>query len=136
MGDTHGARWDERYASGDYQPRTASSSLVDEAIEYIGSGKALDLACGTGRSALRLARGRFADWRATVRVVIKLNLLLNRPNPRYRGEKVEGLIEVLHAEHVRLRANADSGSLATSSSWFEQAMDHIREGYGTARLSG
>lgn len=53
------ARWDERYSTGDYQPRREPSPLVEQAITLIGTGKALVLACGAGRNALRLAEAGF-----------------------------------------------------------------------------
>lgn len=53
------ARWDERYSTGDYQPRSEPSPIIEKAIEYIGSGGALVLACGAGRNALRLAEAGF-----------------------------------------------------------------------------
>lgn len=52
-------RWDERYSTGDYQPRSAPSALVEQAIGLIGPGRALVLACGTGRNAIRLAEAGF-----------------------------------------------------------------------------
>lgn len=52
-------RWNERYSSGEYQPRTEHSPIIDRAIEFVGSGRALVLACGTGRNALRLAEAGF-----------------------------------------------------------------------------
>lgn len=59
MGTDEKTRWDERYASGDYQPRAKSSPLVELAIHYLTPGKALVLACGAGRNALRLAEVGF-----------------------------------------------------------------------------
>ena len=53
------ARWDERYSTGDYQPRQHASELVEDAIGIIGGDSALVLACGTGRNALRLAEAGF-----------------------------------------------------------------------------
>lgn len=52
-------RWDERYSSGDYQPRVEASPLVELAIHYVTPGPALVLACGAGRNALRLAEAGF-----------------------------------------------------------------------------
>lgn len=52
-------RWDERYASGDYQPRSEPAPLVELSIHYVAPGKALVLACGAGRNALRLAEAGF-----------------------------------------------------------------------------
>jgi len=53
------ARWDERYASGDYQPSLVHSSLVAEAAGHVREGRALVLACGAGRNALYLASRGF-----------------------------------------------------------------------------
>jgi len=53
--------WDERYAGGKYssgQPHKLLISLVKE----LPAGKALDLACGTGRHAIFLAEN---GWRVT-----------------------------------------------------------------------
>lgn len=52
-------RWDERYASGDYQPGTDHSVLVEEMVNHVRSGRALVLACGAGRNALYLAKQGF-----------------------------------------------------------------------------
>ena len=52
-------RWDERYASGEYRPRTEPSPFVVAATERIPRGRALVLACGTGRNALYLAGAGF-----------------------------------------------------------------------------
>jgi SAM-dependent methyltransferase len=53
-------RWDERYASGAYVPRTQPSPFLLEWLERIPVGRALDLATGTGRNALALAQAGFA----------------------------------------------------------------------------
>jgi SAM-dependent methyltransferase len=53
------ARWDERYASGEYRPRTEPSPLIEKAIAYIEPGRALVLACGAGRNAIHLAAAGF-----------------------------------------------------------------------------
>lgn len=52
-------RWDERYASGDYQPSHEQSRIVEEAVRYLDSGRCLVVACGTGRNALYLASKGF-----------------------------------------------------------------------------
>ena len=52
-------RWDERYATGDYRPRTEPSAFVVSATKRIPRGRALVLACGTGRNALFLAEAGF-----------------------------------------------------------------------------
>lgn len=52
-------KWDERYSTGDYEPRSAPSPLIETAIDMVPPGRALVLACGTGRNALRLAEAGF-----------------------------------------------------------------------------
>ena len=52
-------RWDERYATGGYRPRTEPSPFVVSATARIPRGRALVLACGTGRNALYLAGAGF-----------------------------------------------------------------------------
>ena len=59
MASDEKARWDERYASGEYQPRTEPAPLVELAIHYVPPARALVLACGAGRNALRLAEAGF-----------------------------------------------------------------------------
>lgn len=48
--------WDERYQTGDYMPREYPSSLLRNSIEWLPEGRALDIATGTGRNALYLAK--------------------------------------------------------------------------------
>lgn len=52
-------RWDRRYATGEYRPRTDPSPFLVRVAELIPPGRALDLACGTGRNALFLAERGF-----------------------------------------------------------------------------
>lgn len=59
MTEAEASKWNERYSSGDYQPRSEPSELVERALRYLTPGRALVLACGTGRNALRLAEAGF-----------------------------------------------------------------------------
>jgi SAM-dependent methyltransferase len=54
------AKWDERYRSGAYADRTHPSALLEQWIDRIPPGRALDVACGAGRNALFLAAHGFA----------------------------------------------------------------------------
>ncbi len=53
--------WDDRYAHGKYSSAKPHKLLI-ELAEKMKAGKALDLACGTGRHAIFLAE---KDWRVT-----------------------------------------------------------------------
>lgn len=48
-------RWDERYRTGAYQPRASGGAFLEAWIDRLPSGRALDIACGAGRHAFRLA---------------------------------------------------------------------------------
>lgn len=56
MTDDERRAWDERYGSGDYRPRTEAGPFLESWIDRLPRGRALDLACGAGRNAIRLAR--------------------------------------------------------------------------------
>jgi SAM-dependent methyltransferase len=55
MSEFERTEWDRRYREGDYRPRAAPSPFLEEWLPRLPGGRALDLACGTGRNALRLA---------------------------------------------------------------------------------
>jgi SAM-dependent methyltransferase len=59
MSDDERRRWDDRYASGDYRPRTLPTPLLEQWVPAFEPGRALDIACGTGRNALYLAEHGF-----------------------------------------------------------------------------
>lgn len=52
-------KWDERYRSGSYSGRTHPTALLAEWLGELPRGRALDVACGTGRNALHLAAAGF-----------------------------------------------------------------------------
>ena len=57
-------RWDARHAAGTHDQRRPDPFVVEalQALANVGPGTALDLACGTGRHALELAR---RGWRTS-----------------------------------------------------------------------
>ncbi len=59
MTESERDRWDGRYASGVYQPKTEPSEFLVDAIRLMPPGPALVLACGAGRNAIRLAEAGF-----------------------------------------------------------------------------
>jgi 2-polyprenyl-3-methyl-5-hydroxy-6-metoxy-1,4-benzoquinol methylase len=52
-------KWNNRYAEGAYAERPWSSRWLQEWLDRIPRGKALDIACGAGRNALFLAANGF-----------------------------------------------------------------------------
>ncbi len=52
-------KWDERYRAGAFAERPHPSALLEDWIERLPGGRALDLACGAGRNSLFLARNGF-----------------------------------------------------------------------------
>jgi SAM-dependent methyltransferase len=59
MTDADRDKWQRRYAEAGYTPRTHPTTLLEEWLPRLPRGRALDLACGTGRNALRLARAGY-----------------------------------------------------------------------------
>ena len=59
MTDDDRRRWDDRYRSGDYTPRTKAGAFLESWLPRLPRGRALDVACGAGRNAIRLAE---AGW--------------------------------------------------------------------------
>jgi SAM-dependent methyltransferase len=59
VSDTEREKWDRRYSEGEYQPRTWAAPFLEEWIGRFPPGRALDVACGAGRNALRLAEAGF-----------------------------------------------------------------------------
>jgi SAM-dependent methyltransferase len=53
-------RWDRRYATGEYEPRTEPTPFLLDRLHDLPRGRALDVATGTGRNALALADAGFA----------------------------------------------------------------------------
>lgn len=59
MSQQERARWDRRYATGEYVPRAHPTPFLLEWLDRIPRGRALDVATGTGRNALALAEAGF-----------------------------------------------------------------------------
>jgi SAM-dependent methyltransferase len=53
------ARWDRRYATGEYTSRTHPTPFLLEWLDRTPAGRALDVATGTGRNALALAEAGY-----------------------------------------------------------------------------
>ncbi|GAA4334391.1 methyltransferase domain-containing protein [Pigmentiphaga soli] len=60
MSDADQLRWNRRYAEGSYRSRSMPSPFLEHWLGHVPAGRALDVACGAGRNALRLAEAGFA----------------------------------------------------------------------------
>jgi tellurite methyltransferase len=60
MSDADLGKWEARYAAGGYAERTHPSGLLTDWLDRLPRGRALDVACGTGRNALFLAAAGYA----------------------------------------------------------------------------
>lgn len=92
MSEEERRRWDERYASGDYLPRAHPSGFLEEWIELIPPGRALDVACGAGRHALALAE---AGFDVTAVDISGEAIAVARAEAAARGLVVDWLVEDL-----------------------------------------
>lgn len=60
MSESRRSRWDRRYRDGDWIDLDAPAPILEDAEPWLPTGgRALDLACGTGRNAVHLARKGF-----------------------------------------------------------------------------
>lgn len=91
------AKWNARYAAGGDAPGAPPLRLLAAAVEGVQPGRALDLACGSGRHALWLAaRG----WRvaAVDGAATALDLLLARAERNGCSDRIESSVADLEAE--------------------------------------
>lgn len=59
MSELERLEWDRRYSEGEHMPKASASSYLEEWLPRIPLGRGLDVACGTGRNALRMAEAGF-----------------------------------------------------------------------------
>ena len=59
MSEFERLEWDRRYSEREYKPRATASPYLEEWLPRIPLGRGLDVACGAGRNALRMAEAGF-----------------------------------------------------------------------------
>ncbi len=86
MSEAERQTWDRRYREGDYRPRSWPSPFLDAWLPRLPRGRALDIACGAGRNALRLAE---AGFRVDAVDIAESAIALGRAEGERRGLDVE-----------------------------------------------
>ncbi len=90
--------WEKRYASGEYQPRTWTSSFLVDWLPKVPVGTALDLACGSGRNALALAA---AGFETTAIDISETAISMGKRIAEERGLSVEWRVADLDALQLK-----------------------------------
>lgn len=94
--------WDERYGRGEHVIREPMPLLVRTANE-LHPGRALDLACGTGRHAIFLAE---RGWRVTAVDASTVGIELAKTLAQLRGVNVDWRVADLERGEFEIEANA------------------------------
>jgi SAM-dependent methyltransferase len=110
--------WDERYRTGRYPKDPDPSPLLESHVSEFPDGRALDLAAGSGRNAVFLARRGY-----TVDAIdqSREGLALARENAARHG--VAGRLNLLQADVPSFRLPVDRYAVATVS--FYRAVDRF-----------
>ncbi len=93
--------WDERYASGKYSSAEPHKLLIDLTAK-IKAGKALDLACGTGRNAIFLAEKGF---QVTAVDNSKIGIEIAKQRAAEKSLKIDFRVADLEKDEFNLQEN-------------------------------
>lgn len=96
------ADWDERYTRGEHII-TEPMPLMVRIIETLAPGRALDLACGTGRHAIFLAE---RGWRVTAVDGSRVGIELLKKNAREHGVEVDARVADLEQNGFEIESEA------------------------------
>jgi SAM-dependent methyltransferase len=112
--------WDERFGSGQYPQEPEPSALLRRYVDSLPTGRALDVAAGTGRNAVFLAeRGHRVDALDASRV----GLEITRDRAAERG--VEDRLDPVQADVPTYEFPTDTYDLVTIS--FYRAVDRLSD---------
>jgi SAM-dependent methyltransferase len=112
--------WEERYATRERPSEdfaTAPTPLVVEVTKYLTPGRALDLACGTGRNSLWLAEH---GWRVTAVDGAPTSIEILRSRASERGLAVE--TRVADLEKGEYRIESSTWNLVIISYYLERSL--------------
>lgn len=82
------ADWNERYRRGEHDTKEPSALLVD-VVEGLSPGRALDIACGTGRHAIYLAAH---GWKVTAVDSSSVGIEIAEQRAKESGAKIETVV--------------------------------------------
>lgn len=94
--------WDERYARGKYSPAEPHKLLTGLA-EKLKAGKALDLACGTGRHAVFLAEN---NWQVTAVDASRTGIEIAKQRAREKNLTIDFRVADLEKGEFQIEENA------------------------------
>lgn len=77
---------------------------------------------------------RFEEWVDRVDKVVRLSITLEKPNPHYKRESVEEVVEGMKARMVFLQAQSDDG-LDVNDAFIQDAIEHAGQ-YGKYSAAG
>ena len=86
MSEADRRKWQSMYETGRYEARTLPTPLLEQWLPSLPRGRALDIACGVGRNALRLAE---AGYRVTAVDIAPAALGRARAAAAARGLEVD-----------------------------------------------
>lgn len=89
MSDEERRAWDDRYRSGDYTPRPRAGRFLEDWIDRLPPGRSLDVACGAGRHALRLAE---AGHRVDAIDISEVAVAMARSEANRRGLDINWMV--------------------------------------------
>jgi tellurite methyltransferase len=96
------ADWNERYSRGEHIT-TEPLPLLVRAVDKLRAGRALDLACGTGRHAIFLAE---RGWEVTAVDASDVGIELAQAEARRRGVHVDWRVSDLEQEGAEIEAES------------------------------
>lgn len=96
------ADWDERYRRGEHAT-TEPNHLLVRVAESLPAGRALDVACGTGRHALFLAR---MGWRVTAVDASRVGIEITKERARKLDVEIDARVCDLEGKEFEIERGA------------------------------
>ncbi len=118
-------RWDERYSGHDYEPRKKPADLLTKWIGRLPRGKALDLACGSGRNSLFMA-GK--GYEVTAVDISPTAIKLARNKALEKGLKIEWVVADLDRFLIRGRYDVILGFFYVNKKMVPDIIESLNTG--------